>query len=204
MMKKVMLIILAFVCLMQVQAQESKSTWSVNAILAHYERITDNELFPGDIGYNINPGLEVLYNHHLQNSLSFSTGVAYQFVYLLSHVETSDRFQVGELSISVLITLKGKSSPWSVSTGIYGGQFLHLNWDKNLHSRWVTVNPKEREYYSDKDFFMDAYLDLAYSYKGLRIAPFIRYRFKDNWMEHYRIPVYYGIKFGFNSLKRHD
>lgn len=201
-MKKVKLLVLAIICLIQVQAQEPKSTWSLNVLLSHYDRVKDNELNLGDIDYNINPGLEILYNYHLQNTLSLSTGVSYQFVYLLSHVETSDRLQVGEISIPVLLTLKGKSSPWSVSSGIYGGQFLHMAWDQNLHGRWETVNPKDREFYSDKDFFMDAYLDFAYTHKGLRIAPFVRYRFKDNWMDHYRINVYYGIKFGIGSLKK--
>lgn len=201
-MDKLRLLVLALICCMQTYAQESKSTWSVNAILAHYERVKENELNLGDIGYNVNPGLEVLYNHHFHKSVSFSTGVSYQFVNLISHVETSDRFQVGEISIPVLFTLKGNSSPLSVSTGVYGGQFLHMAWDKSLHGQWVTVDPYDREYYSNKDFFMDWYFDLGFTHKGIKISPYIRYRFKDNWMDHYRTPVYYGIKFGVSPLKR--
>ncbi|HET6560198.1 MAG TPA: hypothetical protein VFG54_22915, partial [Prolixibacteraceae bacterium] len=203
-MKKAILIILAIVCVIQVQAQEPKSTWSLNVLLSHYDRVKDNELNLGDIDYNINPGLEIIYNYHFRNAFLFSTGVSYQFVNLQSFRETSDRLQVGEISIPVLFTLKGKSSPLSVSSGIYGGQFLHMDWDQNLHGRWETVNPNDREFYSDKDFFMDVYLDFAYTHKGLRIAPFVRYRFKDNWMDHYRLSVYYGIKFGISSLKRRD
>lgn len=203
-MKKVKLFVLAFICLMQAQAQEPKSSWSLNAILSHYDRIRENEFTLGDNGYNINPGLEILYNYRFQNTLLFSTGVSYQFVNLISHVETSDRFQVGEISIPLLLTLKGKSSPISVSAGVYGGQFLHMDWDQRLHGQWVTVDPNDREFYSDKDFFMDGYFDLGFTHKGIKISPFIRYRFKDNWMEHYRTSVYYGVKFGIGSSKRKD
>ena len=192
----------------QLHAQEQKSAWSINTLLSHNDREKENELNLGNIGYNINPGLEVLYGYKLRNSLFLSTGISYQYVDLQSHRETSDRFNIGELSIPVLFTVHDKSRLFSFSTGIYSGRFLNFSWDKNLHNEWVPVNTKEREHYSEKNFFMDAYLDFAYSNSGgfnnsaIKIAPFVRFRFKENWMDYYRTSLYYGIKFGIDFNRR--
>ncbi|MDP3915824.1 MAG: hypothetical protein Q8R96_19020 [Bacteroidota bacterium] len=202
-MKKLKLLFLTLICFIQLHAQDQRSTWGISTLLSHYDREKENELNLGDVGYNINPGLEVLYGYQLRNSFFLSTGISYQYVDLVSHLETYDRFQVGELSIPVLLTVKDESGFFSFSTGFYSGRFLHFSWDKRLHSQWIPVNPKEREQYSDKSFFMDAYLDFAYSnsrwFKDgnvIRIAPFVRFRFKENWMDYYRTSIYYGIKLG--------
>ena len=203
-MKKTKLLFLTLICFVQLHAQEQqkRSAWSINALLSHYDRQKENELNLGNIGYNVNPGLEVLYGFPLDNSSFLNTGISYQYVDIESHRETSDKFVVGELSIPVLFTAYEKSGYFSFSTGIYTGQFLHFSWYKNLHSQWEPVNTKDRDKYSDKSFFMDGYLDFAYSNSSwfkndqvIKIAPFIRYRFLDNWMEYYRTSVYYGIKF---------
>ena len=202
-MKKIKLLFLTLICFVNLHAQEQqkRSTWSVNALLSHYDRQKENELNLGKIGYNVNPGLEILYGFPLDNSSFLSTGISYQYVYLQSYSESSDKFVVGELSIPVLFTAYEKSGFFSFSTGIYTGQFLHFSWYQNLHSQWELVNPKVREHFSDKSFFMDGYLDFAYSNSSwfknnhiIKIAPFVRYRFSDNWMEYYRTSVYYGIK----------
>lgn len=204
-MKKLKLLFLAIICFVQLYAQEQRSAWSISTLLSHYNREKENELNLGNVGYNINPGLEVLYGYPLKNSFFLSTGISYQYVDLVSHIETSDRFRFGELSIPVLLTINDKSGCFSFTTGVYSGRFLHFSWDKELHDQWVPVNAKEREHYSDNNFFMDAYMDLAYSnskwFKDgniVKIAPFVRYRFKENWMDYYRTSAYYGIKFCIN------
>ena len=201
-MKKYELLLLTLICFVQLHAQEQRSSWSMSAILSHYDREKENELHLGDVPYNINPGLEILYGYKLKNALTLKTGISYQYVDLVSHIETSDKFRFGELSIPLLFNLEDKSGKFSFSTGIYSGKFLHFSWDKELHSQWVPVNTNERVHYSDKNFFMDAYLDLAYSNSGMfngnnviKIAPFLRFRFKENWMDYYRTSVFYGIKF---------
>lgn len=204
-MKKLKLFIFSTMCVVQLYAQENKSTWNINVLLAHYDRVKANELNLGNVGFNINPGLEALYKYQLRNSIFLSSGISYQYVNLISHIETSDRFQVGELSIPILLTINDKSGFFSFSSGIYSGRFLHSSWDKNLDNQWVPVNTKERVHYSKKSSFMDIYVDFAYSNSGwfnnnnvVKIAPFVRFRFKENWMEYYRTSVYYGIKFGIN------
>lgn len=202
-MKKLKLLFLTLICFVQLHAQEQRSVWGINTMLSHYDREKENELNLGDVGYKINPGLEVLYGFPLRTPFFLSTGISYQYVDLISHIETSDRFQIGELSVPVLLTVNNRSGLLSFSSGIYSGRFLHFSWDKNLDSQWIPVNPKEREKYSDRNFFMDAYFDFAYSnsrwFKDgnvIRIAPFVRFRFKENWMDYYRTSIYYGIKLG--------
>ncbi|MDP2889438.1 MAG: hypothetical protein Q8P34_10830 [Bacteroidota bacterium] len=204
-----LLFLLTLVATIQLHAQDQKSAWSLNILLSHYDRETENELILGDVGYKINPGLEVLYSYPLKSQFYLSTGASYQYVDLISHIETSDRFQVGELSIPVLLTVQNKSGALSFSTGVYSGRFLHFSWDKNLYGKWTSVNPQEREKYSERNFFMDAYFDFAYSnsrwFKNgnvVKIAPFFRVRFKENWMEYYRTSVFYGLKLGIDFKLR--
>lgn len=198
-----LLLILVLVFATKLYAQEHKSTWKVNVLLSHYDREKENELTLGNIGYKINPGLEVLYSYPLMTRFHLSTGLSYQYVDLISYIETSDRFELGELSIPLLLTVNNKSGAWSLSSGIYSGQFLHFAWNKNLHGNWVSVNPQKQENYSKQNFFMDAYFDVAYSNSSwlkngnaVKIAPFVRFRFKENWMDHYRTSAYYGFKLG--------
>jgi hypothetical protein len=202
------LLIFVLIFASKLYAQEQKSAWKLNILMSHYDREKENELNLGDNGYKINPGLEVLYCYPLKTRFHLSTGLSYQYVDLISHIEASDRFELGELSIPLLMTVNNKSGYWSFSTGVYSGRFLHFSWDQNLHGNWVSVTPDERESYLKQNFFMDAYFDFAYSNSSwlkngnaVKIAPFVRFRFKENWMDHYRTSVYYGIKLGVDLRK---
>lgn len=202
MLKYKLLIIFALICATKLYSQECKSMWKLNVLLSHYERQKKNELTLGDLGYKIVPGLEILYSYTIKYPFLVSTGFSYQYVDLISYIETSDKFQVGEFSIPLLLTVD-QSRSWSFSTGVYSGKFLHLSWNQKLHGNWTSINPKERVGYSENSFFMDAYFDIIYSNShwlksknGIKIAPFVRYRFKENWMENYRTSFYYGIKLG--------
>jgi|GEM_PF-2074353 hypothetical protein len=197
---KLVIPLLIFFLDTKAQVQDSLGAkWSVNLQLAHYDREKDNELSLGDIGYNVNPGLEIIYQYPLNNSCYLNTGVSYQYLKLISHIETADRFKVGELSIPLLFSLRNKIG-FSITSGVYAGQFLHFSWEKHSHHLWIPVNTLEREHYADKSFFMDAYLGFEYKWKGtngiLKVIPFTRYRFKENWMNYYRTSIYYGIKLG--------
>lgn len=193
------LALLPLIFVVQAYTQEQTNTWSINLLLARYDGIKSDVNDPGDVLYNINPGMEVLYGHKLSEIYFLHSGISYQYVRLES---TAYKFRVGELSIPVLLSMSAKPG-LSVATGIYAGKFLHFAWDRSSHNEWIPVNPKDQEHYSDKNFFMDAYLGLSYSGKkwsrngnAFRMEPFIRYRFKENWMDHYRTSIYYGIKLG--------
>lgn len=200
-MRKLWLLLLILICVAHLYAQEPRGRWSMSAILTHYEREKENELHLGDVSYAINPGLEVLYGYKLRAAFSIKTGISYQYVDLISNIETSDRFRFGELSIPFLLNVEDKTGRFSFSTGIYSGKFLNLSWNKELNNRWIPVNTTEREHYSDENFFMDAYWDFAYANSGMfnknvvKIAPFLRFRIKENWMDYYRTSLFYGVKF---------
>ena len=204
-MKYILVIILVFdvLCL---RAQDEKSYMSISPILSHYDRVKSNELYLGDVPYNVCPGIEFLYNYKIGSFCKMGTGLSYQYASVVSHVETSDKFNFGELSIPVLFTLTEKKNRFSVETGIYAGKFLHFSWYRELHSRWEKVNSYPQQVgYKDRNAFADLYLAISIginksTHHPALISPFIRYRFAENWMEHYRESSYYGIKFTINLI----
>ena len=203
-MKRFKLFILAIICCVQLHAQEQKmrGAWSINAIMSHYEPQKANDSYSQKIGYNVNPGIEVLYGFPMDSFIFLSTGISCQYLSIESHREGADKFVLGELSIPLLFTAIERSGHFSFTTGFYSGQFLHFSWYHDQYHQWELVNLKDEKRYSDKSFFMDGYLDFGYSNSSwftndhvIKIVPFMRYRFSENWMEYYRTSVYYGIKF---------
>lgn len=201
-MKKFKLVLLTLMCIVQLHAQEKRSIWSVNALMSHYEPQKDNNSYSEKTGYNVNPGIEVLYGYPIDSFTFLSTGISYQYVSIESHREGADKFVLGELSIPLLLTAIERSGHFSFSTGFYTGQIVHFSWYNDQYNQWVPVNLKDKKRYSDQSLFVDGYLDFAYSNSSwfkndhvIKFVPFIRYRFSENWMEYYRTSVYYGLKF---------
>jgi len=198
-MRNILVILLLFDVFF-LNAQDKKSYLSIGTILSHYNRVKSEELNLGTIPFNICPGIELLYNYKLEPSFKFETGLSYQYVSLFSHVETSDKFNFGELSLPILFTFTERKNRFSVETGIYAGKFLHFSWERESHSQWLKVNSYSQQIgYKNKNVFADLYLGISCAInkmdnRSILVSPFFRYRFAENWMNHYRESSYYGIK----------
>ena len=185
--------------------KESKGNFSINFTLSHYHRITENELNLGDASFNLTPGIELLYNYPLRRNTVISSGIMYQYADLESHVETTDRFKTGELNIPLLFTFRNNSK-LSFQVGTYFGMFLHFDWDYYINSSWEDRRYRDNKYYRDKNLYIDSFFafNLKVLQARLHISPFVKYRIKENWMDHYRSSTMVGIKVGTPIVKRNN
>ena len=194
-----LLLLFSFQLSAQAQHSEKKSGWVTNFTLSHFHRVTKNELHLGSAGFNISPGLELLYNYQVLNNFSLSSGIFYQYVDFMSHIETTDRFKIGEFNVPFIISVNN-NSPFSFQMGTYFGKFIHFNWTHSIHGQWIEY-PKgyDDQFYSSKNGFIDLYFGFSYSIilnngRNFSFTPFVKHRFKENWMDHYRKSTHFGFK----------
>jgi hypothetical protein len=151
----------------------------------------------------LTPGIGLIYYKGIDQSIGIESGVNYQYVNVISDLDAIDKFVYGEISFSAGLKVNLfyiKNKPFSISSGLNGGKFLHFKWlvpdDYGWHSAFLKIRPK----YSNKNYFTDLYLNLNYTpdYKksNMVITPFIKYRFIDNWINYYIERFHYGIKIG--------
>ncbi len=184
--------------------QAKKGDLIVNIAIAHYPEQNENELDLGGVPYNINPGLGLLYHYPLTEKLFLETGIHYQYIDMQCHIYTADRFLFGEISLPFQVQynfLNTNKDHLILLSGIYFGKFLHFDWQTKGRVNWETLDPTFYRNYSDKNFFIDLHIEAKYQIvsnnkSGVSIGTFFRVRAKENWMEHYRKNLYYGVQLG--------
>lgn len=217
---KINFIKIFFLCLMalcftdRISAQQGKSDLVVSGTLAHFIRSGEMSRMKDFYKYPVDPGVEVLYQYRLGNNSFLSSGLTYQRGRIANYKQTEDRFRFGEISIPVLfkqnLIRSGKKIIYS-TVGVSYGKMLHFDWERSTsQGEWSNVLGKYEEHYSEKNNVTDLLFDLGISFPAcakntIAIAPYVKYRVKDNWMGYYRDKLYYGLKISYQlNLKRNE
>jgi hypothetical protein len=118
------------------------------------------------------------------------------------------RFQFSEQNLSIVIrkefTLRGKTYLYACS-GFYFGRNNTITAESlNKNGDWHQVYDMELSvnYYDDNNF-IDFNVDLGYCYSfnkwsEISIAPFLKYRINETWLNYHESRLHYGIKLSYN------
>lgn len=129
---KILIFVLIFFSVIELQAQEAKNTFIVSGILAHYGQISKYRKAKYVYGYYlypVDPGVEVLYLRNLNNNIFLGTGVCYQKGKIMDFIINQYRFHFTEVSIPVLLSRSfnfDKRNGLLITTGLYGGKTFLL------------------------------------------------------------------------------
>lgn len=194
-----MLLMLAF--LTNTSAQEGKSALIISGALAHFSRTGENASSNGFYQFPVDPGLSVFYQYQIGKKYFLSSGISYQMGRLATHDGYMDRFRFGEISVPLM--LKRNLVHWNkteffMTIGISYGEMIHLDFESYGSGGWQDVPRKYDERYSEEDSFTDLLFNPGISFHVnqktiVEIAPFLKYRVNDNWMEYARGNRYYGL-----------
>lgn len=187
-------------------AQESKGSLVFGGLLTHFQRTGEMSDINGFYNDLVDPGIELLYQYKVANRIYLSSGISYQYARLANWKGSRDRFRFGELSIPVIAKLKLISNevryPYC-SIGLSYGKLVHPVWGSpNKGTGWDDKSGKYNEYYSGQDSFVDLMFDFGMNFyfhnqNEFSVAPFIKYRVKDNWMNYYLEDFFWGVKLNY-------
>ena len=168
---KIIIIILIFFSVFQLQGQENKNTLVLSGILAHYDQIRkygSAKVVPGYYQYPVDPGIEVLYLRKLNNNISMGTGISYQKGKIMDFIINTERFHFAEISVPFLLSSRLKFNERNgllITSGLYGGKTILLKAESaSSVYDWNEIPDFNLAWYSDDVFFLDIYFGAGYSY----------------------------------------
>ena len=192
------------------RAEEGDDNLIIHLQNGYFHTVGDKLDLPGAYNNVMGIGGELMYQYFIKNKLAFAGGITYQSgkistATIVNNLTYNDRFRFGELSMSLLLkkyTKMPTKRTFYYSGGICPGILVGDKWEQTQNGAiWDTVNKRYQPNYSEDSFFMDLYADAGIlqpigPLAGLTIAPYLRYRLKDNWFGNYRSNASFGIKIG--------
>ncbi len=206
---KIIIIILIFFSVFQLQGQENKNTLVLSGILAHYDQIRkygSAKVVPGYYQYPVDPGIEVLYLRKLNNNISMGTGISYQKGKIMDFIINTERFHFAEISVPFLLSSRLKFNERNgllITSGLYGGKTILLKAESaSSVYDWNEIPDFNLAWYSDDVFFLDIYFGAGYSYsfsknKVISLMPFVKYRANTVWLNSFQRKLHYGVKINY-------
>jgi hypothetical protein len=203
---QIILVIISIIPFHLSTAQESKSSLVFGVKGTNFQRTGEKSDINGFYNDLFDPGMEVLYQYGLSDKLYLSSGLMYQYARLANWKGSRDRFRFGEISIPVIAKLKlTNNEAWYPygSIGLSYGKMIHPIWGSpNKGTGWDDNPAKYFEYYSGKGFFADFLLSFGTNFRladqnEFSVTPFIKYRFKDNWMGYFMKDFFWGINLNY-------
>jgi hypothetical protein len=209
-MMKILIFILIFFSVFQLQAQEAKNTIVLSGMLAHYEQISkyrSAKVIPGYYQYPVDPGIEILYLRNLNNNISLGTGICLQKGKIMDFIRNQYRFHFADVSIPILFNSHfnlDERNGLLISTGLYGGKTILLKAEDLTKFYDWNENPDfDIGWYSDDEFFLDIYFGAGYSHsftqnRIISVVPFVKYRVNTVWLNSFQKKLHYGVKLSYS------
>jgi len=207
---KILIFILIFFSVFQLQAQEAKNTIVLSGMLVHYEQISkypSAKVTPGYYQYPVDPGIEVLYLRNLNNNISLGTGICLQKGKIMDFIINRKRFHFAEVSFPVLLNSRLKLNErngFVFATGLYAGKTILLKAEsEGKFGGWYKSPDFDIGWYSDDKFFLDIYFSAGYSHsftqnRIISVVPFVKYRVNTVWLNSFQKKLHYGVKLSYS------
>lgn len=203
---QIILVIISIIPFHLSTAQESKSSLVFGVNGTHFQRTGEKSDINGFYNDLVDPGVEVLYQYGLTNKLYLSSGLIYQYARVANWDGARNRFRFGEISLPVIAKIKlSNNEAWYPhgSLGISYGKLVHpIYGSPNKGTGWDDGPARDFADYSGKSFFTDLLLSFGMNFRlanqnEFSVAPFIKYRFNDNWMGYFMEDFFWGINLNY-------
>ena len=169
--------------------------------LTHFMATDENSYFTP-----LNPGVDILYQHELNNKSAISAGINYSFsVWKYNYFPSNERRLAHEVAIPLLFE-QHLGNKVTVILGNYFG-WLVSGKAENMSSKFPSdrIDFTEHTNYDDSSrFTWDLYLGIVpVRNKGQKhqfmLEPFVKYKLIDNWMGKVRTKVCFGFSINFST-----
>lgn len=193
-----------FLGIQRIEAQDSIKNLSFNLQLNHF---IDKNHEQSMYFIPFNPGIEVLFKQYLTDKMTVATGINYTYSVWNYKFSPVSRFQrnAHELAFPILFE-RYPNKKIILTFGCYFGWLVsrkEMNLNKNSND-WIDITDDSNNGKISK-FTCDLYFDLAFQFhkkpgtnKTVLVAPFVKYKLKDNWMNEVRTKMYFGVNVKFN------
>lgn len=178
-----------------VEAQDSINGIRLNVQISHFIASEKHTYFDP-----LDPGFEIVYRRKLSRSSAVLFGVNYSFCKMNYRNSSNGTKQSAHEVALPLMFERSIGQKAFVTIGSYAGWLVSGKVIKShkFSSGWIDVT-NYSDYSESSKFTMDLYLDFGYiptlaPKHPISIAPFIKYKLVDNWMEEVRAKTHFGFK----------
>ena len=189
---------------------QKKNSVTISGIIAKFTGMKDESYHGQKLDYDLYPGLgaELIYMRNIENELEIGTGLNYQLGLAASFFSPGGEtgFIFNDISLPILLRKYIKlrtHNKFYATTGFYFGKTTKVKALWRASSGWKQFPANKVENYSDDVTFSDFYLDFGY-HTSLKkkfvfsVAPFLKYRINNTWMNYHQNKFYYGFKLNFS------
>ena len=206
---KYIIILVIMILALPVFGQKKRSL-TISGVAAKFinkeDQVYDWDRHEGYFHY-ANPGIELIYMQEISERFELGAGVSYQHGAVSSYIKNGEHtFTFDDICISLLFKKYIKIKEYDhlyTTTGFYNGKTTKIKAAWPASSGWIQLPTNKVAYYSDDVVFSDFYLDFGY-HTSLKktfifsVAPFLKYRINNTWMNYHQNKFHYGFKLNFS------